>query len=868
MASHTPDSQQSRSRIRKTVWGFVAALVVILLVGGAVLVWSIQRPFPDTAGTWDIAGLQHEVTVQRDPRGIPVITAETSHDLFLAQGYVHAQDRFWEMDFRRHMTGGRLAELFGESQLGADKFLRSLDWHGIAEREVAQLPDRERAYYEAYADGVNAYLAQRQGGALAFEYTVLGLQNPGYEPEPWTPVDSVAWLKAMAWDLRTNLEDETTRALLTQHLNEGQLAELYPGYPFDKHPVVMAEDPDGSGILDANIPERSGDLAQASQPQVTVQHKDTARSADHLQLEGLVDVIAKVDALMPAVGEGIGSNAWVVSGEHTATGEPILANDPHLGATLPSVWYQNHVRCAPVTEDCPYDAAGYSFSGLPGIVIGHNQDVAWGFTNLTTDVADLYIERVEDDGYWHDGEKLPFDTRQEVFEIAGRENAELEVRSTHHGPILSDLEPDFGAIASDPPGESDEISDDVPPGEWAVSLRWTALDVTTTAQSIFTLNRVTDFADFRQAAYEFEVPGQNLMYADVEGNIGYQAPGKLPIRGAGDGYLPQPGWDSAYDWQGFIPHEELPVVYNPESGYIVTANHAIVQDDYPYMLSRDWDYGHRAARIVTRLEAMIDEGPLTVEAMAELHMDNHFPAAEPLQQAYAQLEVQDAEVQAALELLAAWDGHNETDSAGAAYANVVWNHVTEAMMNTHAGAIRRDNQSRFVEFFVNQLDDPASAWWGGDQRALLQTAAVDAYAELTELQGTSQAGWNWGELHALPLTHETFGTSGIAPLEALFNRGPYPTGGGSGVVNATGWELDASYATESVPSMRMVLDLDEWDNSVWQNLTGTSGHTFHLNYVDQTDDWAQGAQFSWRYSAETIEEAAVDTLVLQPGDST
>lgn len=310
------------------------------------------------------------------------------------------------------------------------------------------------------------------------------------------------------------------------------------------------------------------------------------------------------------------------------------------------------------------------------------------------------------------------------------------------------------------------------------------------------------------------------------------------------------------------------MVYNPESGYIVTANHAIVQDDYPYMLSRDWDYGHRAARIVTRLEAMIDEGPLTVEAMAELHMDNHFPAAEPLQQAYAQLEVQDAEVQAALELLAAWDGHNETDSAGAAYANVVWNHVTEAMMNTHAGAIRRDNQSRFVEFFVNQLDDPASAWWGGDQRALLQTAAVDAYAELTELQGTSQAGWNWGELHALPLTHETFGTSGIAPLEALFNRGPYPTGGGSGVVNATGWELDASYATESVPSMRMVLDLDEWDNSVWQNLTGTSGHTFHLNYVDQTDDWAQGAQFSWRYSAETIEEAAVDTLVLQPGDST
>jgi penicillin amidase len=823
----------------------------------------VQRAFPDTDGTVEVAGLEHDVTVQRDSRGIPVITAETSHDLFLAQGYVHAQDRFWEMDFRRHMTGGRLAELFGESQLGTDKFLRSLDWHGIAEQEVAQLPDRERAYYEAYADGVNAYLAERQGGGLAFEYTVLGLQNRGYEPEPWSPVDSVAWLKAMAWDLRTNVEHETTRALLTQHLDDEQLADLYPGYPFEKHPVVMAEDPDGSGIVDAEIPERSGATDQNPAAQATERIPDTAWSTQELQLDGLLDVIAGVDALMPDTGEGIGSNAWVVSGEHTDTGMPILANDPHLGASLPSVWYQNHLRCAEVTQDCPYDATGYSFSGLPGVVIGHNQDVAWGFTNLTTDVADLYVEKIEDDGYWHDGEKIPFETRQETFQVAGGEEQHLEVRSTHHGPILSDLEPDFGDIAADPPADWYESDVEVPPGEWALSLRWTALDVTTTAEAIFTLNRVRNFADFRQAASEFDVPGQNLMYADVQGNIGYQAPGKLPIRGAGDGYLPQPGWDSAYDWQGFIPQEELPVIYNPDSGYIVTANHAIVTDDYPYLLSRDWDYGHRAARIVERLETLIDAGPLTVETMATLQMDNQFPAAQLLQEAYADIEVADADVQAALDLLADWDGHNDADSSGAAYANVLWNHVTKAMMNTHQGSIPRDNQSRLVEFFADQLEDPDSVWWGGDQPALLETAAQAAYAELVEEQGADRQRWNWGELHALPLTHETFGTSGIAPIEALFNRGPYPTGGGSGVVNATGWDLDQSYATESVPSMRMVIDLDDWDKSTWQNLTGASGHAFHAHYVDQAEDWAEGNQYPWLYSVETIGDAAEDILTLE-----
>ena len=853
----------SRSRIRfRLIAAFLALLgligVAVLVVGGYGM-WSVQRAFPDIDGTLQVSGLEHEVTVQRDARGIPTITAETSHDLFMAQGYVHAQDRFWEMDFRRHMTAGRLSELFGESQLGADKFLRSLDWHGIAAQEVASLPKRERAYYEAYAEGVNAYLAERNGGALAFEYTVLGLQNRGYKPEPWTPVDSAAWLKAMAWDLRTNLEDETARALLTQQLDAERMADLYPDYPFDQHPVILAEDPDGSDIASADIPTRTG-LSEPANNRSRPRAATTTPGSD-LQLAGVTQLLSQLDALMPSVGEGIGSNSWVVAGEHTDTGLPLLANDPHLGSSLPSVWHQVQLRCATVTEDCPYDVSGFSFSGLPGVIIGHNQHVAWGFTNLTTDVADLYIEKIQDDGYWHDGELRDFVIREETFKVAGGQDVHHEVRSTHHGPILSDLEPDFEKITLNPPVAND---DDVPPGDFALSLRWTALDVTTTPRSIFTLNRTESFADFRQAAYEFAVPGQNLIYADTNGNIGYQAPGKLPIRGAGDGFLPQPGWDSSYDWQGFIPFDDLPVSYNPDSGYIVTANNAIVTNDYPYFLSRDWDYGYRAARIVEQLEAAIDTGPVTVEAMSQLHMDTQFPGAAPLQQAYATVEVENDDVQQALGMLADWDGNNDADSAAAAYANVLWNHITRAMTNTQDADIARTDQSRFVEFFTDQLADPESTWWGESQEKLLADAAGTAYDELVEAQGSDPADWNWGELHALTLRHESFGNSGIAPIEALFNRGPYATGGGSGVVNATGWELDEGYATSTVPSMRMVADLSDWDASVWQNLTGTSGHAFHPNYVDQADDWAQGNQFPWAYSPDAIDDATEDTLVLEP----
>ncbi|WP_260857323.1 penicillin acylase family protein [Microbacterium sp. 1.5R] len=862
-------------RLGRIAFVVAAAIVVIAVAAAFFVTWTIQRSFPQTDGELSLDGLQAEAPVQRDASGVPTITADSSHDLFFAQGFVHAQDRFFEMDFRRHVTAGRVAEMFGESQAGTDAFLRTLGWRKVAEEEVAQMDAVTLGYYEAYAEGVNAYLAARSGSELSLEYAVLGIQNPDYAPEPWEPADSVAWLKAMAWDLRGNVEDETERALLSARLADGgadaaqldtTLDQLYPPYPFDENPVIV---PTISTVpvLDTGA-EPAGFSPSPADPELQ-------QAITTVDWTAASDVIEAASLLVGDVGEGIGSNSWVVSGDLTGSGMPLLANDPHLGASLPSVWYQVQLRCAEVSEECPFDVGGFSFSGLPGIVIGHNQHVAWGFTNLTTDVTDLYVERLEGDQYWRDGVLVPLDERTETIRVAGGDDIELTIRSTGHGPIISGLVDDFTAIAEDPgPGlAAGGATASAPEGEgaeYAVSLRWTALDPGTTATAIFALSTAQDFEGFRAAASLFDVPAQNLIYADTEGNIGYQTPGRLPIRGAGDGWMPQPGWDSAYDWTGFIPFEELPVAYNPASGYIVTANNAIVADDYQYFLSRDWDYGYRAARIAYLIERRAAAGPLTPEDMRDIQMDNEMWIGKRLASAMDEVDVSGEGIEDAVDLLRDWDAQNEAGSAAAAYANVLWSNLVRNLFVERDEPLPADGQGRLFTVVGDLLDDPADPLWtnsaidvdGRDE--MLALSAEQAYDELSRLQGTDVDGWNWGALHAITLTSDTLGSSGIAPIEALFNRGPYAVGGGASVVNATGWRLGESYATTTVPSMRMVVDLSDFDASTWIHLTGASGHAFDEHYTDQTEDWAAGVQRPWAFSPEAVDAATQRTLVLRP----
>jgi penicillin amidase len=572
-----------------------------------------------------------------------------------------------------------------------------------------------------------------------------------------------------------------------------------------------------------------------------------------------------VPELLGPAGNEIGSNSWVVAGALTDTGMPLLANDPHLGASMPSVWAQMSLACGTIDEDCSFDVAGYTFAGLPGVVIGHNDRIAWGFTNLGPDVADLYLERVGADTYELDGAQQPLTLRDEIIQVAGGEPQTITVRSTARGPIVTDLDGAFTAVAADYPAAAG-----IDPGgaELALSLQWTALTPGTTPQAVFAMNRSHNWDEFRYAASLFDVPAQNLVYADVDGNIGYQAPGDIPVRLTGDGTVPLPGWTSSNGWAGSIPFEQLPNELNPARGYIVTANNA-VSPDGP-MLTMDWDLGYRARSIEHRLDALVSSGtPIAAVDLADVQLDTADANAQAL---LPVLESLDLEGDAAngQALLAGWDARADVDSAQAAYFAIFWRNLLDCMFAELPEGTRPSGGDRWIAVVDGLLDEPDSAWWHdvgtgvSGRDAVLAEALDEAWTEANTRLGGDPSRWQWGRLHTLTLTNQSFGESGIAPIEWLFNRGPYEVGGGSAIANAMSWDAQEGYEVRWVPSMRMIVDLADFDRSRWINLTGASGHAFHPHYADQAPKWQQGELIAWPYSRDAVAGAARDTLTLRP----
>lgn len=826
-------------RLRRSLTVFVVLVALVGVGAGSYGYATVRSSWPQASGELTLAGLQAEVRVLRDDRGVPQIYATTDHDLMFVQGFTHAQDRFFEMDFRRHVTAGRLSELFGASQLGTDKFLRTIGWRRVAEQELALLKPETMALLQAYADGVNSWLGDHSGADLSLEYAVLGLQVKGYEPEPWTPLDSVSWLKAMAWDLRNNMDDEMDRTIAAAAVGTERTEELYPAYPFDRNAPIVTR----GGVLDYT-------RFSASAP---------ARITTAQTVRDIQDLISRMPAYFSAKTEGIGSNSWVVSGKYTASGEPLLANDPHLSASMPSIWTQVGLRCIALTTDCTFDLAGWSFSGFPGVIIGHNARVGWGFTNLGADVADLVLEDVKGDTYLVDGVARPLTTVTETIKVANAESVEWTTRTTAHGPLISDASSDY-LMADGDKG-------------YAVALRWTALTPGRTADAVFMLDRASDWTSFRQAARAFEVPSQNLIYADVDGNIGYQAPGRIPIRRGYDGRWPVPGWDSRFKWVGYIPFEALPSVLNPREGFIVTANNAVIHDKtYPYFLTNDWSYGARSQRIRNVLTGWIADGHrLSIVDMQRLQMDGRNEIAEVLITAMRESLGGDGKG-----LLAQWANNGyqmSKDSAGAALFAATWRHLALNIFRDELPtAYVIDGHDRWFEVMRHLLADPTNAWWD-DVRTkgvvetrddMLRSALLDGIDEMQQRFGEDTSTWRWGALHTLTLTNQTFGKSGIAAVEMLFNRGPIEVGGSSSVVNATGWQLDKGYEVTWLPSMRQVLDLSDWDNSTWVHLTGQSGHAYSAHYVDQVDAWATGNTYPWPFTRDAVSTASTDTLILKP----
>jgi penicillin amidase len=773
------------------------------------------------------------------------------------------------MDYRRHVTAGRLAELVGDvpAAIEADSVIRTMGWRQVAEQEWNLISPETKSYLQAYAQGVNAYIADRSAEDLGLEYTVLGVQVDVASPAPWDPVDSLAWLKAMAWDMRGNYDDELDRALAFSTLEDVDLVdELYPAYAVgENEPILRKRD------LTAKSSASAGTASKTSSPlPVGTDGLDSAVEAAEAALDAVPVMVGR--------GDGAGSNSWVVSGDHTASGQPILANDPHMGLSAPGVWTQVGLHCTEVGEACPFDVSGFSFAGFPGVIIGHNAELAWGLTNMGADVTDFFVERVRDDTWLRDAESedwVAMSARTETIRVNGGDPVELEVRSTDHGPIVSPVL-DVTDVVGSPTETGTEF------GEYAVSLAWTALQPGRTADAVFAMNTAADADDVAAAGALFEVPSMNIVFATTDGHIGYQAPGKIPVRDdvpgpvPSDGTWPRPGWDERFDWQGYVDSADMPRALDPESGFIVAANQAVLPRKVGPALAQDWDYGFRSERIRTLLGEQISAGrPFTVDDMATMQSDDWSPFAAALVPVLLDVEIDDAYDAAGQEILEGWDYRSDVDSAPAAYFNAVWRNLLEATFRDDLPEqALPTGGSRWLVVVRDMLDRPEDPFW--DDRSTLNVvetrdevltrALVSARQDLTVEISKDPDDWSWGSLHELALEHPVLGGDDVpAVVRDYFNPDPVRMPGGTSIVNATSWDASSgSFGVTTGPSMRMVVDMADLDGSTWVASTGVSGHPASAHYDDQLSAWAAGETFAWPFSRAAVEEASEESMTLVP----
>ncbi|MFN6502253.1 MAG: penicillin acylase family protein [Nostoc sp. DedQUE01] len=854
--------------------------LIFLLVLGLFLMGLatniVRQSFPQESGTIQLTGLKTEVTVERDKWGIPHIYAANSHDLFMAQGYIHAQDRFWQMDFWRHIGSGRLSEMFGSSQVETDKYLRTMGWARVAQQEIPQINAQMKAYLEAYADGVNAYLAKHQGSTLSLEYAVLKFLNPGYRPEPWQILHSLTWGKVMAYDLGRNFQSEIERAILLKTLTPAEVEELFPPYPQDLpvilpefgkkedagtwgHGDAVKEDTESSFPASPRLPIPASSSLPAS-PRLPVPASSSLFSA----LESITQPMMALEELIGSTGIGIGSNNWVISGDRTTTGKPILANDPHLGVQIPSIWYEVGLHCTSKSADCPYNVAGFSFAGMIGVIIGHSDRIAWGVTNVQSDVMDLYIEKINpknSNQYEVNGKWVDMQLVKETIQVAGSQPVVQTVRYTRHGPILSDVSPNLQQFQPSQPLEL--------PQNYAVALRWTALAPSKLGYAIPEINRAQNWQEFRTAARNYDVPAQNLVYADIDGNIGYQMPGKFPIRAKGDGRYPVPGWTDEYEWQGYIDFDELPTSFNPSAGFIATANN-LVSREYPYLITADWVYGYRAKQIVEMISQQTE--PISLKDVQQIQGSDRNLNAQTLIPLLQSVAVDTPRLQAAQKLLQDWNLQLGMTSSAAALFEVFWKHLlAETFHDQLPKRYFPSGGDRWYAVVANLVKQPNSSWWDNrntpkveNRDQILRQSLTKAVDELERIQGQDPKNWNWGKLHTVTFRNATLGKSGVAPIEALFNRGAFATAGNGETVNANRWKANKSFEVTDIPSLRMIVDLGHLDNSLLIHTPGQSGHAFHRHYNDMIDPWRQIEYHPMLWQKTNVTANTTGTLKLMP----
>jgi penicillin G amidase len=840
-------------------WPIFTAVVLVLALGGltSVAIATVRKSFPEASGRLMVSGLNGPVEVLRDSYGVPHIYADNPEDLFAAQGYVHAQDRFFEMDFRRHLAAGRLSELFGSSQFETDAYIRTLGWRRVAQQELGLLAPSTRRYLDAYAAGVNAYLGGRTAADLSLEYSVLRLQGLRYTPAAWTAVDSVAWLKVMAWDLASNHAQEAERAIITGKLGAGRAANLFPRYPLedDFAPIVRRGDVVGKTF----DPTASRSSARPLPGGVSDDQLRSASSA----LQNAAKISRAIPRMLGSLEAETGSNSWAVAGSRTESGRAILSNDPHLATSIPSPLAQVGLHCRTLSEACTFDVAGFSMASLPGVVIGKNNKIAWGLTTSYVDVQDLYLEDVRGDTV-RDGEGyVPLQVITEEIHVRGEDQPRIiRIRSSRHGPLLSDVDEQLQQVSA---------SRSPTTAQYGVALSWTGLRPGRSMDALLAIDQAQNFAEFRGAAALLSAPSQNLIYADTDGNIGYQLSGAAPLRRKGNGMKPSPGWDPDYDWNGGIPFAKLPYVYNPPSGFLIAANQQVIGNQYPYPLGSTFSYGWRSQEIIDRLRAA---PPLTLDGAEEIFYDDTIRFAADLVPILLKIKVPDPWVVEGQRTLVGWDYSATKDSAAAAYFNVICHNIFKLTFRDELPEedLWPTGGDRWYAVLAILIKQAANPWWD-DVRTpdkietrddILLAAMTNARKEITSLMARDTDQWQWGKLHKVRLQNPTLGKSGISPIENLFNRGQYQVGGGPAVVNAMAFDDRRGYAVTAAPAMRMLIDLGDLDASRWVNQSGISGHAFHRHYDDQTELWVNQRLWPFVSSRGAVEARTTTRQELLP----
>lgn len=751
---------------------FALGLILVLVLSGGF--FYLRSSLPKTEGTQSIAGLDGQVEIVRDADGVPHIFAATDHDALFALGYVHAQDRMWQMEFQRRVGAGRLSEVLGDATLDTDKFIRTIGFYRSAKEAWDALDDLTKQSLQAYVDGVNAWIDEKH--TLPPEFLILG-----FKPEPWTVYDSMVWAKMMSWDLGGNYDKELLRVKVVQAVGATRAAELIPAYPTD-----------GTTILASN--SLAPDVAS-----------------------NLLNIDNTLQTQFNLGGLDVGSNNWVVSGNLTDTGLPILANDPHLGARIPSIWYLVEM------QGDKLHAVGASFPGLPFLPIGHNENIAWGVTNLGPDVQDLYLEKINPENlnqYEVNGEWVDMTIVEEPIFVKGKDEPILwAARSTRHGPLISD------------------VSGSAP---FSVAMQWTALDRNdTTVEAYMQLNYATNWDEFTTALEKYIAPSQNFVFADKAGNIGYYAPGKIPIRSQGDGSVPVPGWTDVYRWTGWIPFEDLPNAYNPEAGFVATANNRSVPDDYPYFITNDWAPPYRAERITELIKEMSSNGEkISVADMAAIQADQISTETRDLLPLLQSLTPADERQTKALAYLKDWDGSTAIDSVATSIYEAWTMEFEQVLLEDDLSSSLYDDfvMREHPIFLKNVVNNPNNTWCDNFLTTPTETCndaageALDRALDLlTEKLGKNMKKWTWGSLHKTQYPHSPF--SEVPALKRFFHR-EIANGGDKYTVNVAPPRYSDAFNQYHVPSYRHVVDMSNFDNSIFMHTTGQSGNVLSPHYDD------------------------------------